>query len=98
MKKTLDEIKEIITSHKSQLREIHKITEIGVFGSYVRGEQNMKSDVDILVTFGEPVSLLGLSGAQLYLKKILKMKVDLIPKKNLRPELKDRILNEAIYI
>ncbi|MCL4537932.1 MAG: nucleotidyltransferase family protein [Nitrospirae bacterium] len=98
MKKTLEEIKEILDKHRDELRDKYKITEIGVFGSYVRGEQKKKSDIDILATFGEEVSLLDLVGAELYLKKILKMKVDLVPKEDLRPELKDRILKETVLV
>ncbi|MBI5213958.1 MAG: nucleotidyltransferase family protein [Nitrospirae bacterium] len=98
MKKTLDEIKKILNTHRDELRDKYKITEVGIFGSYVRGEQKKKSDIDILASFGEEISLLDLVGAELYLKKILKMKVDLIPKEDLRPELKDRILKETVPV
>lgn len=98
MKKTLDEIKKILNTHRDELRDKYKITEVGIFGSYVRGEQKKKSDIDILVSFGEEISLLDLVGAELYLKKILKMKVDLIPKEDLRPELKERILKETVPV
>lgn len=98
MKKSLDEIKKILNIHRSELRDKYKITEIGVFGSYVRGEQKRKSDIDILAEFGEPISLLDLVGAELYLKKILKMKVDLVPREDLRPELKERIIRETVPV
>ncbi|MEW6738936.1 MAG: nucleotidyltransferase family protein [Nitrospirota bacterium] len=98
MKKTLDEIKKILNTHRDDLRDKYKITEVGIFGSYVRGEQKKKSDIDILASFGEEISLLDLVGAELYLKKILKMKVDLIPKEDLRPELKERILKETVPV
>jgi predicted nucleotidyltransferase len=98
MKKTLDEIKKILNTHRDELRDKYKITEVGIFGSYVRGEQKKKSDIDILASFGEEISLLDLVGAELYLKKILKMKVDLIPKEDLRPELKERILKETVPV
>ncbi len=51
--KTLDEIKNILKSHKGKLKERYGVKEIGIFGSYVRGEQTEKSDVDILVDFYE---------------------------------------------
>jgi len=53
--KTLDEIKNILAQHKEELRQKYKVKEIGIFGSYVRGEQKRKSDVDILVEFKEPM-------------------------------------------
>lgn len=98
MKKTLDEIKNILDEHREELKGKYKITEIGVFGSYVRGEQKNRSDVDLLAQFGEPISLLGLVAAENYISDLLRMKVDLVPKEDVRPELKDRILKEVVYI
>lgn len=95
---TLDEIKKIINERRQELKDKYKITEIGIFGSYVRGEQKKKSDVDILVVFGEPISLLDLVGAENYISDLIRTKVDLVPKEDVRPELKERILNEVVYI
>ena len=53
----IEEIKRILSRHKGELRENFKVKTIGVFGSYVRGEQKKKSDVDVLVEFEEPVGL-----------------------------------------
>jgi len=47
--KNFEEIKEVIQKHKNELREQYGLKEIGIFGSYVRGEQNDESDLDILV-------------------------------------------------
>jgi uncharacterized protein len=98
MKKSLDEIRDILSRHRDELREKYKITEIGIFGSYVRGEQKKRSDIDILVEIGEPVSLLRFVGIENYLSDLLKTKVDLIPKESIRPELKERILKEVVYL
>jgi len=98
MKKSLEEIKDILNKHRDELRQKHKITEMGIFGSYVRGEQMKRSDVDILVEIGEPVSLLRFVGIENYLSDLLKTKVDLVSKKGIRPELKERILKEVVYL
>lgn len=98
MKKSLDEIKDILNKHREELRQKYNITEMGIFGSYVRGEQKKRSDVDILVEIGKPVSLLTFVGIENYLAKILKTKVDLVPKDSIRPELKERILKEVVYL
>jgi uncharacterized protein len=98
MKKSLDEIRAILDKYREELRRDYKIREVAVFGSYVRGEQKRRSDIDILAEFEEPVSLLALVGAEQYLSRILKTKVDLIPKEDIRPELKDRILAEAVTV
>lgn len=96
--KKIDKVKKILAEHRDELRREYKIIEIGIFGSYIRGEQKRKSDIDILVKFDEPVSLLDLVGAENYLSDLLKIKVDLIPKEDLRPELKDIILKKTVYV
>ena len=96
--KTVNEIKEILAQHKKELREKHKVSEVGIFGSYVRGEQKRGSDIDLVAEFEAPLSLLDLVGVELYLSRLLKAKVDLIPKEDIRPELKERILKEIVYV
>jgi predicted nucleotidyltransferase len=96
--KNIDKIKKLLAEHRNELRREYKIIEIGIFGSYIRGEQKRKSDIDILVKFEEPISLLDLVGAENYLSELLKIKVDLIPKEDLRPELKNIILKETVYV
>lgn len=49
--KTLDEIKQILSERKSWLCETYQITELGIFGSYARGEQTQDSDVDVLIDY-----------------------------------------------
>ncbi len=55
--KTLNEIKKILLEHKQELKEKYKVKSIAIFGSYARGEQTEKSDIDILVEFYEPIGL-----------------------------------------
>ncbi|MDI6890632.1 MAG: nucleotidyltransferase domain-containing protein, partial [Thermodesulfovibrionales bacterium] len=64
--KGIENIKKILADHRDELRREHKIKEIAIFGSYVRGEQKKKSDIDILAEFEGPISLLDLVGAELY--------------------------------
>lgn len=96
--KSLEEIKQILNNNCELLSEKYKARVIGVFGSYVRGEQKKGSDVDILVEFNETVSLLKLVSLENFLTDFIGMKVDLIPKEDIRPELQKQILKEAIYI
>jgi uncharacterized protein len=96
--KGIENIKKILATHRDELRHEYKIIEIGIFGSYIRGEQKRKSDIDILVKFDQPVSLLDLVGAENYLSDLLGIKVDLVPKEDVRPELKKRILGEVVYV
>jgi len=51
MKKNKDEIIQILKRHKKELYNKYGIKEIGLFGSFVRGEESAKSDIDILVEY-----------------------------------------------
>ena len=53
--KTLDEIKEVLQSHKDDLQVKYHVKKLSIFGSFARGEQGIESDVDILVEFDEPI-------------------------------------------
>ena len=96
--KSLKKIKEILAKHKDELKEKYGVIDLGIFGSYVRGEQRKASDIDILVEFEKPVSLLHIVSLENHLSTILGIKVDVVPKKNIREELKEFILKEAITL
>lgn len=80
--KTLKEIKTILENLKPELVKKYKIKEIGVFGSWVRGEQKKNSDIDILVEFEENagISLFDFIEIEDYLRKKVGIKVDLVEK------------------
>jgi len=96
--KSPKKIEEILKEHKKDLAEKYKVKEIGLFGSYVRGEQRKRSDVDILVEYQEVPDLFKFIELERYLEGILGLKVDLVRKKALRKELKDIILREVVNI
>jgi len=96
--KTLEEIKDILKRHKEEVIREYKVKEIGIFGSIVRGEQRKRSDIDILVEYYELPDLIKLIELERRLQRILRKKVDLVEKHGIRPELKDRILKEVVYI
>ena len=94
--KTLDEIREILREHRDLLAERFGVAVVGIFGSQVRAEATGDSDLDLLAEILRPISLLELVGAELYLSEVLGMKVDLVPKRSLREELRESILKEAV--
>ncbi|RMH34568.1 MAG: nucleotidyltransferase [Nitrospirae bacterium] len=96
--KTLDEIKAIIREHRSILAERYGIAVVGIFGSYVKGEQKGTSDLDIVVEILRPISLLELTGAEIYLTEILGIQTDLVPQRDIRAELRESILKETVPI
>jgi len=85
--KTLDEIRKILEQQRNFLRDKYKVKEIGIFGSYVRGEAKKTSDVDILVEFEKTPSLLKFIELENYLSDTLGVKVDLVEKKGLKPRI-----------
>jgi predicted nucleotidyltransferase len=96
--KTLDEIKSILALHKEELAERYKVKEIGIFGSYVKGEERRKSDVDILVEFKEPIGLFKFMDLERHLTELVCGKVDLVMKTALKPRIGRCILEEVKYI
>lgn len=69
-----------------------------IFGSFVRGEQEEGSDLDVLVEFEGGKSLLDLVGLKMELEEVLGRKVDLLTYNSLHPLLRDRILEEQRVI
>ncbi|SRR5579885_1454844 len=96
--KTLDEIKNVLKSHKEELREKYKVKEIGIFGSYIRGEQKESSDLDILVEYETVPGLFKFLELEIYLEELLGTKVDLVRKQAIKSRLKDLILKEVVYL
>jgi uncharacterized protein len=96
--KTLSEIQTILHAHAEELRKRYGLVNMAVFGSVVRGEAREGSDVDILTGFERPISLLTLVDAEFFLGDLLGVKVDLVPARSVRPELKVRILREAVPV
>lgn len=96
--KTVEEIRTTIRQHQEVLAERYGVRVVGLFGSYVQEEQRRRSDLDLLADILRPVSLLELVGAELYLSEVLGVKVDLIPKRAVREELRETIFKEAVAI
>ena len=96
--KNLEQIKQQLTKLKTTLEQKYQISELGIFGSYVRGEQHKDSDLDILVEFAEIPSLLKFINLKNYLTYYLEIEVDLVHKSGLKPKIGKRILTEVIYL
>jgi predicted nucleotidyltransferase len=96
--KTIQDIKNNLSVHTSDLIERYKIREIGIFGSYVKQKQSKDSDVDILVDFEEVPTLFDFVGLRDELSDILKIRVDLVMKSALKPRIGKRILEEVVLL
>jgi len=92
-----DEIKEKIASLSDILREYH-VTRLGLFGSVVRGEDDEKSDIDLLVDFDKTIDLFAYAELVEKLSLSIKKNVDLVTVAGLRPELRDKVMSEVEWI
>ena len=93
-KKELDKIKKKIVP----ILKKYGVTKAGIFGSYARGEQNKKSDVDILIELNEAYDLIEYIQLKNIIENAIKKKVDLVEYSCIRKELRNNILNEEIPI
>lgn len=96
----LEHITSQLLQLKPTLQKTYHITELGIFGSYIRGEQIVYSDVDILVDFDPAFRLDLLTFGQIEddISDVLEKKVDLVMKRALKPNIGKNILNEVTYL
>ena len=96
---TKETILSTIQTHKTELFKLG-IRDIGLFGSYVRGEQSDKSDIDILIDF-EPDRENYDNYMAVYdrLEQVFKNeRIEIVTKNGLSPYIGPRILNEVVYV
>ena len=74
------------------------MTSMGVFGSYVRGQERKRSDLDLLVEFEQAPSMFRFIELQEYLSELLGVKVDLVMERALKPGIGQRILAEVVPV
>jgi len=88
----------LLRQHELELKKRFGVATIGIFGSYVRGEERPESDVDVLVTFrrGEE-TFDNYMDCKFYLEDLFGRKVDLVMKGAIKKRLKPYILGEVVY-
>ena len=103
-KLTSEEIIGILKKHSDILQK-HKVTKIGLFGSYAKGGQKRKSDIDFLVEFDYAAFDKNFTGySENYdalsasLKRLLGRKIDLVSDDMISPYIKPYVLKEVRYI
>lgn len=88
----------ILRQYLPEIKEKYSVSYLGVFGSYVRGEQTGESDLDVLVEFDEVPGLLKYIELEYYLSDLLGVKVDLVTRTGLKPNIGKHILNEVVSV
>ena len=96
--KTLEEIKEVIQKHREEFREQYGLKEIGIFGSYVKGEQKESSDIDMLIELEKPIGFVRFMRLENALSQLLGVRVEMVTRKALKPHIGKRILQEVKYV
>ena len=86
----------ILREHMPRLERDCGVASLGLFGSYVRGEQSAGSDLDVLVEFDRPVGLFGLTATERRLSNLLGIQVDLVHKQSLSRRIGRAILEEVV--
>ncbi|MCX2678525.1 nucleotidyltransferase family protein [Galbibacter sp. EGI 63066] len=95
--RTLQDIKNKLSSHKSRLFKDYPIKSLAIFGSYSRSEQENSSDLDILVEFSDRIGIRFIDLAE-ELEKIVGFKVDLVSKKGIKEKYLNSINSDLIYV
>ena len=96
MKMTKNSILLFLKENKQLLSEKFQVKNIGLFGSYVTGEQHKDSDIDLIVDM--PSSFDRYYDLKEFLEKAFGKEVDLGVAKSMRSFIKSRIENEVIYV
>ncbi len=94
---TRDDIIKKLSAFKASVADRYPIASLGLFGSFARNEQNVDSDIDILVEFNGSV------GSEFFvladeLEQQLGTKVDLVSKKGIKPKYLSSIQSDLIYV
>lgn len=93
-----EEIIRLLKEVTGEVEQKYKARIKGIFGSFVRGEEHEKSDIDILVEFENDADLIHFVGLSLFLEEKLGLEVDVVPYDVIRTEIKQNILKEAVYL
>ncbi len=81
---TRDEILKILKQELPNLKERFHVKIVGLFGSYARGEQAKKSDVDLLVDFEKPIDFFMLIDLEEHLANKLGVKVEVVTSRGIK--------------
>jgi len=96
--KSFEEIGNIIKNNKKELNERYGLISIGIFGSYGRGEQYTESDLDLLVEVRRPMGFFKFIKLENHLTQLLGVKVEMVTKEALKPNIGKQILQEVQYV
>ena len=95
---SFEQIYQTLQKYLNNLREQYSVKTLGVFGSYARGEATEKSDLDLLVDFQGDLTFDKYMNLKFFLEDLFGKKIDLVIRDDIKPQIKDKILGETIYV
>jgi uncharacterized protein len=87
-----------LRSLKGELATHYDVREIGIFGSVARGDDDVKSDIDLFVEFGPGADLITYIGLWQYLEDIFGTQIDLVSKGGLRSDMRDAVMQDLVFV
>ena len=93
---TLQNILQILRRHLPELQKKYPIGQIGVFGSYARGEATEKSDIDIAVEITGPMGLNFVAMAD-EIEDLFGKKTDVVPLRSIKPQYLQFVQKDIVY-
>ena len=93
-------IRQSLLEQMPKLQTRYGIKSLGIFGSFVHGQQKKRSDIDLLIEFNDqaPVTLVSFVALERELGKLLGHRVDLVERNTLKPTIGARVLDEVILV
>lgn len=88
----------LLQQYMPELQKQFGVRSLGIFGSYVRGEQRLDSDLDVLVNFDELPSLVTFIKLEDRLNQLMGIEVDLVMEDSLKPNIGKQVLQEVVRL
>ena len=95
---TLEDTLQTLRAHLPEMSQRYHVKSLGIFGSFIRGEQEEGSDLDILVEFDSPPTFFQFIEMEDYLSELLGVRVDLVMRSALKPRIGERVLSEVVLV
>jgi len=87
---------EILRNHEQEIKRRFAVRRIGLFGSFVRGEETKESDIDILVEFEDP-TFRNFMNLAFYLEDIFSRRLDLLTPEGISHRIRPYVEKEVVW-
>jgi len=95
---TTAQILQILKDRKPDFQKRYPISELGLFGSYARGDFNEKSDIDILVDFNKRIDGFDYIRLAHELEDAFNYKIDLVSRKGIKEKYLPFVEKSLIHV